>query len=123
MEKFFRQSALFLLTIGLIFVILIAIGIMLFTGLEGWSTVDAFYFTVSTMTTVGFGDLVPTHDLSKIVTAIYSLVTIPLVLYMYTYVARQYFELRLTTLEEGLKKQLLQEEEDIEQIVTDKRKK
>jgi hypothetical protein len=112
---------MFLLTIGLIFGIMILTGTLLFSYLEGWSLIDAGYFTVMTITTVGFGDLVPTHDLAKIVTAVYSLISIPLAFFMFSYIARQYFELRITALEDGLKKQLLQEEEEIEEIVTAKK--
>ncbi len=43
---------------------------------EGWSIVDALYFCVMTMSTVGYGDLTPTSSLSKIFTIVYSLITI-----------------------------------------------
>jgi len=43
---------------------------------EHWSYVDAFYFCVMTMTTIGFGDLTPTTDLSKIFTVLYAFLTI-----------------------------------------------
>lgn len=117
MKHFIKDITLFILTVGLLFGSLICVGILLFTYFEGWSLVDAFYFTVMTVTTVGYGDLVPTHDISKIVTACYSLISIPLVLFMFTYVAREYFELRISNLEDSLRRQLLQEEEEIEEIV------
>ncbi len=38
---------------------------------EGWSTLDAFYFSVTTLATVGYGDLAPVTSLGKIFTVIY----------------------------------------------------
>jgi voltage-gated potassium channel Kch len=52
----------------------IGVGTFGFKHLEGWSWVDAFYFSVVTITTVGFGDLTPSTDLSKVFTAIYILI-------------------------------------------------
>ncbi|MBT8126489.1 MAG: two pore domain potassium channel family protein [Gammaproteobacteria bacterium] len=43
---------------------------------EGWSVIDAFHFSVMTMSTVGHGELAPTSDLSKIFTAVYSILSI-----------------------------------------------
>jgi len=39
-----------------------ALGACLLSTLEGWSFFDAFYFSFITMTTVGFGDLVPENE-------------------------------------------------------------
>jgi voltage-gated potassium channel Kch len=41
---------------------------------EGWSWLDALYFSVITLATVGYGDLSPTTPLSKIFTMAYILV-------------------------------------------------
>jgi len=45
-------------------------------SVEGWSVIDALYFSVMTMSTIGYGDLVPTTTLSKLFTIIYSLLSI-----------------------------------------------
>jgi len=51
----------------------IMLGTLVFRWLEGWSIVDSLYFSVVTLATVGFGDLHPTGDVTKIFTIIYIL--------------------------------------------------
>ena len=58
---------------GAILVILIAIGTVGFRIIEDWTWVQSFYFTVSTLTTVGYGDLVPTSDGSRLAASIFML--------------------------------------------------
>lgn len=66
--------------------LLILVCITLFTGtvfyarVEGWSLLDAFYFSFITLTTIGYGDLVPTTPLSKIFTILYVAVGIGILL-------------------------------------------
>ena len=52
---------------------LISFGTFVYTRLEGWSPIDALYFSVVALATVGFGDLVPTTDLGKLFTVGYIL--------------------------------------------------
>ena len=47
--------------------------------LEDWSWVDAVYFSVVAVTTVGFGDLTPTTDVSKLFTVVYVLTGISII--------------------------------------------
>jgi hypothetical protein len=54
------------LTLGVM--VVIATGTVFYTVVEEWSVLDALYFTVITLTTIGYGDLHPTNDLSKIFT-------------------------------------------------------
>jgi hypothetical protein len=70
----------------LVLALLIFLGTFLYMKIEGWGFIDSLYFVVMSITTVGYGDLVPTHDLSKIITIIYSLISIPLMLlFFWTY--------------------------------------
>jgi hypothetical protein len=45
-----------------------AIGTVFYKFVEDWSWVDALYYTTVTLTTVGYGDFVPTKDISKLFT-------------------------------------------------------
>ncbi|MEI6623560.1 MAG: potassium channel family protein [Actinomycetes bacterium] len=51
----------------------IILGTIVFRWLEGWSIIDSVYFSVVTLATVGFGDLHPTGDVTKIFTIVYIL--------------------------------------------------
>jgi voltage-gated potassium channel Kch len=46
-------------------------GTVVYHYVEDWSWVDSFYFSSVTLTTVGFGDFVPTTDASKLFTVFY----------------------------------------------------
>ena len=46
-------------------------GMFLFHYIEGWKWIDALYFSVITLTTVGYGDLAPQTDLGKIISIFY----------------------------------------------------
>ena len=47
-----------------------------YSEIEGWSKIDALYFSVMTMSTIGYGDLVPTTDISKIFTIIFTFLSV-----------------------------------------------
>lgn len=51
----------------------IAAAAVLYRWLEGWSWTDSFYFVVITFATIGYGDLVPTQPLTKVITIFVSL--------------------------------------------------
>jgi len=55
------------------------LGMGFYTWAEGWSAPDALYFAVTTFTTVGFGDFVPSTELSKAFTIAYILTGISIV--------------------------------------------
>lgn len=51
-------------------------GALFYWEVEGWSVLDALYFCIMTMSTVGYGDLVPTSPLSKIFTIVFTILSI-----------------------------------------------
>ncbi len=50
--------------------ILLATGTTFYHYQEGWNVLDSLYFTVVTIATVGYGDLHPTKEASKIFTMV-----------------------------------------------------
>lgn len=51
--------------------LVLSMGTVGYRLLEEWSWVDAFYFSAVAVTTVGFGDLAPSTDASKLFTVLY----------------------------------------------------
>ncbi|MBU1974985.1 MAG: potassium channel family protein [Nanoarchaeota archaeon] len=51
---------------------------------ERWGWIDSFYFSGTTMTTIGYGDLVPTQPLTKIIITFDVLFSIGIFLYAIT---------------------------------------
>jgi hypothetical protein len=56
--------------------VLLVISTIHYYLVENWSIVDSIYFCIMTISTVGYGDLTPTSDFSKIYTMIYSILGI-----------------------------------------------
>lgn len=50
---------------------MLLIGVLVYHWLEGWSLVDALYFCVITLATIGYGDLTPTTPEAKLFTIFY----------------------------------------------------
>ena len=56
---------------------------------EGWSVVDAFYFSVTTLTTVGLGDLTPKTTIGKLFTVVYIFAGLSIILGFIETVAKE----------------------------------
>lgn len=74
--------------------IIILIGTFVYRSVENWGWVDSTYFAVSTLTTVGFGDLHPTHTVSRVFTIFYMLIGISIMLYTVTLIGAYSVESR-----------------------------
>ena len=55
---------------------LLAGATLFYYTVEGWSIIDALYFSVMTMSTIGYGDFVPTTTWSKLFTIIFAILSI-----------------------------------------------
>lgn len=63
-------------------------GTYFYTHVEHWKLLDSFYFTVTTLATVGYGDLTPKTDIGKIFTIMYIMIGVGLLLGFVNYFAR-----------------------------------
>ena len=59
------------------------LGTLVYHWLEGWSYLDAFYFCVISLATVGYGDLTPTTPAGKLFTIVYVINGIVILLAMF----------------------------------------
>lgn len=77
----------------IVFLLLLVGGSYVYSSVEGWRYLDSLYFTVATVTTVGYGDFIPQTDTGKIFTIFFSFAGIGMALYFFTlsgkYVYRQ----------------------------------
>ena len=53
--------------------IFLGLGTVVYHALEPWSWIESLYFCVSSLTTVGYGDLSPSRDASRLFTVFYLL--------------------------------------------------
>ncbi len=79
-----QTQGLILATIALLFA-----GSVIFHWLEDWSYVDSLYFSFITLATIGFGDFVPTTNLTKILTIIYALAGLGIIFGFFDAIAAQ----------------------------------
>lgn len=65
-------------TIVILLMITLLGGTTFYWQVENWSLIDALYFCVMTLSTIGYGDLAPTTDASKIFTVVFAVMGIGL---------------------------------------------
>ncbi len=75
------------LTLILATISLLLIGSIFYHNMEGWNWIDSIYFSVITLTTVGYGDFSPQTDSGKIFTMFYVVIGIGL---MFTFINTLY---------------------------------
>jgi voltage-gated potassium channel Kch len=88
MARAWRRDPQFRSLVVLVIVTLLG-GTVFYSLEEGWSVVDAFYFSVTTLTTVGLGDLAPQTTLGKLFTVVYIFAGIGIILGFIDTVAKE----------------------------------
>jgi hypothetical protein len=88
MASAWRRDPQFRSLVVLVIVTLLG-GTVFYSLEEGWSVVDAFYFSVTTLTTVGLGDLAPQTTLGKLFTVVYIFAGIGIILGFIDTVAKE----------------------------------
>jgi len=92
-----RISAAIVLVVGLL-----ATGTVAYHVLEGWSYVDALYFTTTTVTTIGYGDLHPSNDATKLFTVAFAFGGISVFLFFVTIISEYYLRHKFADLEKNM---------------------
>jgi len=81
-------------------VVLIGIGTFAFQRLEHWTWIQSLYFTVATLATVGYGDLHPTTDGSRLFAVGFILSGVGIAVTALGILAGAYFDRRAFLIEE-----------------------
>lgn len=77
--------------------VIIIVGTFVYHHLEGWSYLDSLYFSIITLTTIGYGDFSPQTVPGKIFTIFYILIGLGMILTFLHTVFRHYQEEILKT--------------------------
>lgn len=67
----------------------LAVGTVVYHFVEKFSWLDAYYFSVVTLATVGYGDLVPRTDIGKLFTTFYIFIGVGIITTFITYTVRR----------------------------------
>ena len=75
----------------LVALLTLVVGTVFYRFAESWAWLDSLYFSVITLTTVGFGDLAPTTGISKLFTVFYVFIGIGIILGFVNLLAKKEF--------------------------------
>jgi len=83
-------------TRGLVYLVVAVLlaGTLFYRQAEGWSILDSLFFSVTTLTTVGYGELTPTTAMSKVFTIVYIFIGIGIILAFLNKIAEREIERR-----------------------------
>jgi voltage-gated potassium channel len=82
--------------LAVVTVILLGVGTLFYAAVEDWSLLDALYFSVVSLATVGYGDLAPSTALGKAFTIFYILSGIGVIVLFASTMARHAIDHRVS---------------------------
>jgi len=74
--------------------LIIGLGSIVYHYLEGWSWIDSIYFSIITLTTIGYGDFSPQTDEGKVFTIFYIIIGVGIILSFVNTVYNHYNSIR-----------------------------
>lgn len=77
--------------------VILAIGTVGYHFIEGWRYLDALYFSIVTLTTIGLGDMAPVTDTGKIFTILYIIMGVGVILHFINTLQNHYKNTRRTS--------------------------
>ena len=93
-------------------VLIIFSGTFVYHYLEGWSYIDSFYFSVVTLTTIGYGDFSPQTDEGKLFTVLYIIIGIGMILSFINTIQHHYTYMKHKEKREILKNRAFKKSKD-----------
>jgi voltage-gated potassium channel len=92
-EKNPKMSTSFIAAAGALIIVLV-LGTISYHSLEDWTWIQALYFTTATIATVGYGDLAPTNDVSRLFTVFFILIGVSITVSAVAYVGNKFLSRR-----------------------------
>ena len=100
----------------LIFMVVIVAGAFLYHVVEGWSILDSFYFVIVTVTTIGYGDVVPMTSVGKVFTMFFSFFGVAMAFYFLTLAGSTLFKKHVAKGVRAIKEQVKRKKEVQDEI-------
>ncbi|HAV01819.1 MAG TPA: hypothetical protein DCW95_01235 [Chryseobacterium sp.] len=75
-------------------VLTLIVGMVAMHYLEGWSWLDGLYFSVSTVTTTGYGDLYPETTNGKIFVVFYQIISVGIILLFFNTIYQHFDDVK-----------------------------